>query len=265
MRLSTTLIALIALLVSTSCGFAPPEGKPDRVLFVGNSLTYVGNVPAVFSALAATNGHALSSDMIVKGGATLSERVADGTVARALKEREYTVLVLQERGGDLLCLFGPDSCARSRQAISTLARLARQQGVTVVLLGTYQSRPAASRELSRQERSAASDAGIAYIDVSERLQRLGKAFPTLTWFGADGMHPGKDLALLDAVLIYKQLYGTFPDVKPLTVKAPIYSSASGLTAALRAADAAPPKKDTPQEVAYGADTIEALIGALSDN
>lgn len=259
----STLIALIVLLISTPCGFALPQGKPDRVLFVGNSLTYVGNVPAVFSALAAANGHAVSSDMIVEAGATLSERVADGTVARALKEHEYTALVLQERGGDLICPFGPDACARSRQAIGTLAQLARRQGLTVVLLGTYQTLPVASRELSRQERSAASDADIAYIDVSERLQRLGKAFPALTWFDTDGMHPGKDLALLDAVLIYKQLFGAFPDVKPVAVKAPIYSSASGLTAALRAADAAPPKKDTPQEVAYAADTIEGLVGALS--
>src|SRR6056297_941890 len=84
----------------------PAPSNPDRVLFVGNSLTYYGNVPAIFSALAEASGKPVTSDMIVVGGAELTERVADGTVARALDERRYTALVLQERGGALIGSFG---------------------------------------------------------------------------------------------------------------------------------------------------------------
>jgi len=99
------------------------------VLFVGNSLTYVGNVPAVLSALAAANGKPFPSDMIASGGATLTQRVSDRSVVRALETNQYTALVLQERGGDLICSFGPDSCLQSRQAIKALAILAKAKGV----------------------------------------------------------------------------------------------------------------------------------------
>lgn len=124
--------------------------------------------------------------MIVAPGATLSQRVSDGSVARALKERQYTALVLHERGGDLICTFGPDSCIESRASIHALSAPAREHGVRAVLLGTYQLHPEASRSLFEAESSAAAEAGSGYVEVSEKLQRLGDALPELTWFADDG-------------------------------------------------------------------------------
>lgn len=132
------LLALVFLLSVTPCSALEEQG---RVLFVGNSLTYVGNLPAVFSALAEANGKPIASDMIVRGGATLTDRVVDGSVAQALSDKKYTAIVLQERGGDLMCLFGRDSCVQSRLAIKTLVKLANETDTKVVLLGTYQLQP----------------------------------------------------------------------------------------------------------------------------
>lgn len=161
MRISA-LLAISILLTCASCTTQSSPKPPERVLFVGNSLTYVGNVPAVLSALAEANGEPVASDMIVKGGATLTDRVADGSVARALKEKNYTALVLQERGGDLICAFTPDSCAQSREAIKALVALAKEQDVNVVLLGTYQPLPEVSQRLIKEESTAAAEAGIPY-------------------------------------------------------------------------------------------------------
>jgi hypothetical protein len=257
------LLALPILLTCASCGTLTSPDQKDRVLFVGNSLTYVGNVPAVFSALAESNGRPYASDMIVRGGATLTQRVSDGSVARALDENNYTALVLQERGGDLMCSFGPDSCAQSRQAIKALAALAKQKGVYAVLLGTYQPHPVASQRLIKEESSAAADAGITYIEVSEKLQQLRHTAPELTWFATDGMHPGKDLALLNAVLVHKALRGSLPRPASLTVKAPIYGSTSGLTETLRQADAPPPLPGTASEVRYSPATLKKLLGTAN--
>ena len=257
------LLALPILLICASCSGLTSPTQTDRVLFVGNSLTYVGNVPAVFSALAEDNGRPIASDMIVRGGATLSQRVSDGSVARALDEKRYTALVLQERGGDLMCSFGPDSCIQSRRAIKALAALAKERHVFVVLLGTYQPHPTASQRLIKEESSAAAEAGIPYIEVSEKLQQLRNTAPELTWFATDGMHPGKDLALLNAVLVHKALRGSLPGPGPLTVMAPIYGSTSGLTETLRQADAPAPLPDTPSEVRYPPDTLKKLLDTIS--
>ena len=257
--------ALVALLFLSlgACHAPVRQEQPARVLFVGNSLTYFGNVPAIYSALAAANGDHADADMIVQGGATLAQRVTDHTVADALAGRRHTALVLQERGGDLLCAFGPDSCADSRQAIRDLSALASWSGVrVVVLLGTYQSHPAASQRLVEAEAQAADEAGIAYVQVSETLQRLRNVQPELSWFAADGMHPGKELALLNGVLVYRALHGTLPAPGPLTVKAPIYGSDSGLDASLRPADAPPPRPGTPMVVQYPAATVAALLRAI---
>lgn len=256
------LLAVVMLCASCATGYSP--GEPVRVLFVGNSLLYVGNVPAVYSALASANGHPVASDMIVRGGATLSERVADGSVERALDDHRYTALVLQERGGDLLCAFGPESCVDSRKAIATLSEMARERGVRVALLGSYQSLPNASLQLLEAEEAAAAEAGIPYLEVSEKLRRLRASAPELAWLHEDGAHPGKALALLDALLVYQALQGSLPDTKALTVDAPIYGSNSGLSSVLRAADAPPPLPGTPMQVSYPATTVERIVHALGE-
>lgn len=262
-----TLASLLALLLCMAgCSTNAPAAKRERVLFVGNSLTYVGNLPAVFSAVANANGRAVASDMIVRGGATLTERLNDGAIARALDGHRYSTLVLQERGGDLLCAFGPASCADSGASLKAIARMAKEKGVAnVVLLGTYQSLPAMSKAIVEREAAAAAEAGIAYIEVSETLQRLDGAQPALAWFDADGMHPGKDLTLLEAMLLHRQLFGAWPGARALVVNAPIYGVQSGLTETLRAADAPAPKAGTLHTIAYTADTLHALLDALSAN
>lgn len=257
-----SLFALALLMACLPCTAQRPGKQPDHVLFVGNSLTYVGNLPAVFSALANANGHPVRSDMIVQGGATLSERVKDGSVVRALATKRYTTIVLQEHGGDLMCLPRRDLCIQSQRAIKSLAQAARNTSVNIVLMGTYRDQPWESRALVRGELRAAALAGIAYIEVSEKLQRLRRAEPELHWFQPDGVHPGKDLALLDAMLIYKQLYGSGPELKSFTVNALIYPGNSGQPQTSRAADATPSRVQIPVPVSYSSATIEKLLAGM---
>lgn len=253
-----TLLLLLALASCAGCRTMSPPNRAERVLFVGNSLTYVGNVPAVFSALAESGGRRVTSDMIVEGGATLSQRVADHTVAQALGRSQYTVLVLQERGGDLTCAFGPKSCVDSRNAIGVLSRMARSKGARVLLLGTCQPLPAASRHLVQEERAAADAAGIGYVEVSETLLRLRSTAPQLDWVAADGMHPGKDLALLNAMRLHHAIFRASPRPGALVVNAPIYTSNSGLSATLRAANAPPPLAETAVEVRYPEEVVATV-------
>jgi len=74
------------------------------LLFVGNSLTYVGNLPAVLDALAAANGRTIASDMLVSGGATLSERVADGSAGSARVATDATYRYSRERVDRVLAI-----------------------------------------------------------------------------------------------------------------------------------------------------------------
>jgi hypothetical protein len=254
-----------ALFALASCNDFVRHREPSLdILFVGNSLTYVGNTPAVFDALAAANGSTIASDMIVKGGATLAQRVEDGSVARALATKHYDAVVLQERGGDLICSFGPDSCADSRIAIAAIAAMARKAGTKAYLLGTYQANPRASKVLVTAEAAAAADVDIPYLEVSEKLQKLRSIAPEIPWQAADGMHPGPGLALLNAVVLHQALLGKSPRVAALTVAAPIYGTTSGLTEELRRAEDPPPLAATPRHLDYPASSLEIVLRSLHD-
>ncbi|HXD84804.1 MAG TPA: hypothetical protein VN599_10275, partial [Rudaea sp.] len=105
-------------------------------------------------------------------------------------------------------------------------------------------------------------AGIPYVEMSEALQTLRRSAPALEWFYHDGNHPGNALVLLDAVLLYKQLFGAYPSATGFAVNAPIYTNESGLTETLRAADAPPPRPETPPAISYATDTIQKVIAGL---
>ncbi|WP_228482067.1 hypothetical protein [Lysobacter sp. H21R4] len=256
-------LGLALFLAAAACSAAQPKPRVHEVLFVGNSLTYYGNTPAVYAALSTANGHPASSDMIVEGGATLAQRVADGQVEQALQTGRYDTLVIQERGGDLLCSFGRDSCVESREATMALAGIARKHGVSVIMLGSYQPKPEVSKQLVAAETAASKAAGMGYAEVSETLRGLIATTPELEWFATDGMHPGRDLTLLNAMVLYQTLHGELPRARPLAVDAPIYAQDSGLDATLRAADAPPPHADTPTGTGYPATALSLILHVLA--
>ncbi len=212
-------LLMLSYLLASGAGAATP--KPVKVLFVGNSLTYVGNLPAVLAALATENGKALQAGMLVKDGASLTQWLDSGAVQRALTANHYDYVVLQERGNDFACGFGPQVCKDSRHALHALAGIARGTGAKPILLGTYQVDHEASETLVTAESKAAHQDAMPYIAVSGRLNAGRKQFAYFDWFAKAG-HPGHDLVLLEAVLLYQQLYGGLPEAKPLEVRAPMF-------------------------------------------
>lgn len=213
--------ALFALSCVFASGASAAASKPLQVLFVGNSLTYVGNLPGVVEALAADNGKSLQVGMIVKGGATLTQWLDSGAVPKALQADHYDYVVLQERGNDFACGFGPQVCKDSRHALHALAAIVRNAGAKPLLMGTYQIDHGASEALVAAESKAANAEAMPYIDVSTRLDAGRERVPYDDWFAKAG-HPGHALVLLEAVLLYRQLYGAPPAAKPLQVRAPMF-------------------------------------------
>ena len=221
MKIVRLLIVLLFVASIAACAPLRPK-QPITVLFVGNSLTYVGNLPAVLDALAASSGRNIQSDMIVKGGATLTQRVGDETVKHATAAKHYDYVVLQERGGDSICSFGPASCTESETSLRALAKIAVQNGSKPIFLGTYQSLPEASKSLVLAE-AAAAGKSIPYVSVSEHFLRAMHSQPSADWLYADGMHPGHDLILLKAALLYRSIFGELPRSLGFTVTAPMFT------------------------------------------
>ncbi|WP_417068624.1 hypothetical protein [Niveibacterium terrae] len=214
-------VVLLLVLLWGGAVLAAGEGE-TRFLFVGNSLSYVGNLPAVFDALCRANGHAVHSEMLVEGGATLADRVADSSVRLQLSAARYDYLVLQERGGDLIGGFGEEARLSSLAATTELTEIARRAGVQPLYLGTYQKLEAFSEQLVAAERELSGPLKLRFVPVSSGLVRGLRDYPELAWFARDGQHPGPDLTLLQAVRLYREVYGALPREQTLDVVAPIY-------------------------------------------
>lgn len=212
------------LLVAAVLVIAPAQptraSEPMRVLFVGNSLVYYGNLPGVFDALAAANGHATRSTIIASGGETLAGHLEGGQVAEVLASGRFDYVVLQERGGDLVSGFGPDARDAAHEAFAALATMAREDGATPVLFGTYQPHEHSSARLVETEAALAAQHGVAHVAVSEQLREAVAARPDVEWYAEDGMHPGPDHALLTSALLYRAIFGSAPRAAPLLIDTP---------------------------------------------
>lgn len=207
----------MAILLLSACMAA---ASPVRVLIVGNSLSYGANLPGVLQGLASSQGLDWEVTIIARGGATLTQHLQQGELTDALTANRYDVLLLQERGGDHLCVFGPRSCEEANEALDALSKAGREMGARTLLLGTYQGDPRSSERLVRAERQAAERAGIAYIDVSTSLQRGMESATPKEWFAKDGMHPGPTLGLLQAIVAYHGIEGRWPTPVPFDSQVP---------------------------------------------
>lgn len=255
------LLAWVLVTLLASCGAvrSAPE-KSTRVLFLGNSVTYVGNLPAVLSGLCRASGTQCSTEMIVQGGATLTDRVADGSLERAVANSRFDYLVLQERGGDIIGAQMNQSGAQERaeSAAANLVQAARKLRMQPILLGTYQGSPGASSALVSAERALASRLDVAYVPISNYLECGRRDNASLRWFDRDGMHPGPELTLLMAAMLYRELFNSLPSATEIVVQAPIYPVSSGLKADDVASDQTA-LAGTASSITYDAATVRAVL------
>lgn len=89
--------AILLLVCGRAAGqeSAPP---PLKVLFIGNSYTYVNDLPAVVVALAeAAGGRKIEADRHLVGGCTLERHVRETGAIDKIRERKWDVVVLQEQ------------------------------------------------------------------------------------------------------------------------------------------------------------------------
>jgi hypothetical protein len=67
------------------------------VLFIGNSYTYVNDLPGTFAVLAKAGGHPIHTGMVAPGGWTLAEHLNSPQALSALQSSKWDFVVLQEQ------------------------------------------------------------------------------------------------------------------------------------------------------------------------
>lgn len=211
MRLPALLAAALACSAPTSAGTpGPPEGR--AVLFIGNSLTYGNDLPAMFRRVASAAGDSVRVGEVTGGNmAVIDHMVAGSPAMTRMDEGGWTWVVLQQ---------GPTPAGICRDTLVLAAMRAaphiRRGGGRPVLWLPWARRgfPATLAVAGESATIAARAVGGVVAPVGIAWDEALERDPTLPLYGSDGYHPAPAGTLLAALTIYDRLFGA--DVREIS-------------------------------------------------
>jgi hypothetical protein len=202
---SASALALGLIAASVVVLADPGERRPLHLLYVGNSLTFVNDLPALVAGLAEKSGEpAPVWDAVVEGGFSLEDHWARGAAQHVIARGGWDFVVLQQ---------GPSASPEGRLALARdatrFAELIRKSGGRAAL---YMVWPSRSRSgdfpgVVESYRAAAERAGALLLPAGEAWRIAGKAAPEVALYSKDGLHPTVEGSYLAAAVIVARLYG----------------------------------------------------------
>lgn len=183
-----------------------PEG--GSVLFVGNSLTYVNDLPQIVQALAAGgSGPAIEARMIAFPDYNLEDHLSRGDAVAAIRRGGWATVVLQQGPSTLT-----ENRAQLRASARQLADEAAKVGARTALYAVWPTRdrvgdfPAADESYAL----AASDVNGTLLPVGEAWRAAWRRDASLALYAADGLHPSVTGSYLAGLVIAARLTGRSP-------------------------------------------------------
>lgn len=193
-----------------------PTGPGLHVLFVGNSLTYVNDLPAILEAMAdSAHERLLETRMVAKPDYSLEDHWNDGEARTAIANGGWSLVVLQQ---------GPSSLESSRTLLIQYARAfadaIHQVDAQVAL---YQVWPTSDRSgdfprANESYRLAADTVHGLLFPVGEAWLAAQRIDPSIPLYAFDGLHPSGEGSYLAALVMYATLYGKSPLGLPPTLR-----------------------------------------------
>ncbi len=199
-----------------SLGFPVPAGKGLRVLFIGNSLTYTNNLPAVVKSLLKQGGVPVDKvESMAEPNFGLEDHWSTPRTRRAIERGHWDFVILQQ---------GP-SATEGRPSLIEYTRkfadLIRAAGARPAL---YMVWPSLGRfgdfdGVSDSYRKAAKESETILLPAGEAWRAAWRKNQQLALYGADGFHPSPLGTYLAALVIYQGLSGKDP--RQLPAKSPM--------------------------------------------
>jgi len=200
-------LPVIALLIGSTlaCGDAAPPVSHVAVLFIGNSLTYVNDLPSTVAAIARSAGDTIRIATEAQPNLALIDHLTGSTAAvEQIALGGWEFVVLQQ---------GPTPRGICRDSLILWTKLfdplIRKVGAKPALFMTW---PASNQtgifddvRISFQQAAAAVN-GV-FMPAGEAWRSALRADPTLAVYGPDGFHPSSVGTFLAALEIYERITG----------------------------------------------------------
>jgi hypothetical protein len=224
-RLAAGLLVFAGLLLVGGCGGvsgptcspAPGAAACTRVLFLGNSYTYVNDLPSTFANLARSGGQPVQVDMVANGGETLAEHATAVDDQVKITAHWWSYVVLQEQSQTPAFPGGRDLMY---PAARTLAGRIEAAGAVPMFFMTWAHRDGLP-EAGLDYESMQVEIDNAYYGIAKELS-VPVAPVGFTWFivrhdhpgialwGDDGSHPDGAGTYLAACVFYASIFRKSP-------------------------------------------------------
>lgn len=147
-----------------------------KVLFVGNSLTYYNDMPAMVSALYEAHRPAIEvqAKEVAQPGTSVAVHLSEKEFRDALGTGDFDIVVVQEIGGWPLCPDDFEGCQGSVPALKEAFALTRAAQAKPIWYSTWQANPEAQESLSDLVRDIAADEGVTVADTGAAIYEFGK-------------------------------------------------------------------------------------------
>ncbi len=204
------LVLVICGIFSGSSSSAQLKRDTLKVLFVGNSYTYVQNLPQIVSIISDSTKTKLVTRKSTVGGAYLSEHWYG---KRGLKTKEiitkgkFDIVILQENS--MATILQPDSTIKYAKL---LCGLIKSSGAKPYLYMTWarEKVPQSQDEITNVYSKIAKDNGEILVPVGKAWELAIKLRPTINLYDPDGSHPSSLGAILSAYVFVGALTGEVP-------------------------------------------------------
>jgi len=212
----TTSRAILSFLICLTVRAGFSHGNPDtlRVLFVGNSYTFVSNIPHLVSLISDSTNIKLITSKSTIGGARLSEHWKG---ERGLKTKEliqdghFDIVVLQEQS--MGTIQQPDSFLIYSRKFSEFIR---KNGGEPFFYSTWSREkvPQHQEIISNIYKQAAEENHAGLVPVGDAWALARKYRPNIELYIQDGSHPSTLGAFLAACVFVKTFTNEIPSNLP---------------------------------------------------
>lgn len=203
--LGVGLFAMLLVGTGIACGNSsgPELTGGIRVLFIGNSLTYVNDLPRTLSDMALTVGDTIQVRSVALPNFALIDHYRGGSDAlNEINLGRWDFVVLQQ---------GPSTTAINRDSLILAAKLfephIRAAGATPALYMVWPTtdRLAFFDEARISYQMAAAGVNGVFMPAGKAWQTAWATDPELAFFQSDGLHPTELGTYLAALVIYERL------------------------------------------------------------
>ena len=205
-----------------AAGLAMVQPTPLRILFVGNSLTYINDVPALVIAIARANQRILQCEQVTAPDLSLEDHWRLGDARRAIARGGWDIVVLQQ---------GPSALPESRALLVDYThrfdREIKQAGAATALYMVWpsQARRGDFPDVSRSYAAATRAVNGLLLPAGDAWREAWQLDSRLALYGPDGFHASPLGSELAAITIFQAVTGRPPAILPFDNLTPAQAAA----------------------------------------